>query len=190
MQSSLDQVPARLARNIVALRHARGLTQAELAKSAGLPRSTIAHLESGEGNPSLSVLLKTAEALSVSIDALLAPAAALVRHYRSADIPVETKGGRARGVSLRSLVPEPVGAQMELMSIDKKGVFPGTPHLPGTREFFTLLEGSITIVVEGQRYELREGDVLAFPGHARHAYQGGDRPSRGVSIVVRAPAGV
>ena len=68
----------------------------------------------------------------------------------------------------------------------------GTPHLPGTREFFTCLAGRVHIVVAGDRYELDEGDVLAFPGNLPHSYQNADamRPARGVSVVVLAKAGV
>jgi transcriptional regulator with XRE-family HTH domain len=57
-----------LARNLVSLRHARTLTQDALAAASGLPRSTIANLESGEANPSLAVLVKVASALGVPID--------------------------------------------------------------------------------------------------------------------------
>ena len=65
-------VAAHLARNLLSLRHARTLTQDALAKSAGVPRSTIANFESGEGNPSLAVLVKVANSLGVPIDELLA----------------------------------------------------------------------------------------------------------------------
>ena len=50
-----------LARNLASLRHARALTQDALAKAAAVPRSTIANLESGAGNPSLAVLVKVAQ---------------------------------------------------------------------------------------------------------------------------------
>ena len=67
-----------------------------------------------------------------------------------------------------------------------------TPHLPGTREFFTCLAGRVNLIVAGERYELDEGDVLAFPGNLPHSYQNADalRPARGVSVVVLAKAGV
>jgi transcriptional regulator with XRE-family HTH domain len=61
-----------LARNLANLRHTRALTQESLAKAAAVPRSTIANLESGAGNPSLVVLVKVAGALGVPIDELLA----------------------------------------------------------------------------------------------------------------------
>ena len=74
---SSDETPggtaaSHLARNLVSLRHTRGLTQDMLAREAGVPRSTIANLESGEGNPSLAVLVKVGLALAVPIDELLA----------------------------------------------------------------------------------------------------------------------
>ena len=70
---SPDRVASNLARNLASLRHARGLTQDALAKAAAVPRSTIANLESGVGNPSLTVLVKVANALDVPIDELTAP---------------------------------------------------------------------------------------------------------------------
>src|SRR5262245_59731418 len=99
-----EQIAGHLARNLAALRHVRGLTQDTLAKAAGVPRSTIANLESGEGNPSLAVLVKVAGALGVPIDELLASPRARVRKWSSADIAAQHPGG---GVTLRPLVPEP-----------------------------------------------------------------------------------
>jgi len=183
-------VAAHLARNLGALRHARALTQEALARAAGVPRSTVANLESGVGNPSLTVLVKVAGALGVPIDELLGAPRAKVRQWSAADIAAQTKG---RGVTLRPLVPEPVPEEMlSIMDFEPRASMRGTPHLPGTREFFTCLTGSVTIFVAGDRHDLREGDVLAFPGNVAHSYQNLDdaRPARGVSVVILAKAGV
>jgi transcriptional regulator with XRE-family HTH domain len=179
-----------LARNLASLRHTRALTQDTLAKAAAVPRSTIANLESGAGNPSLAVLVKVAAALGVPIDELLASPRALVRRWPAADVVARVKG---RGVTIRALVPEPVPDElMEVMDFAPGAVMGGTPHLPGTREFFTCLDGRVGVSVAGERYELGAGDVLAFPGNHAHSYQNGDAlaPARGVSVVVFAKAGV
>jgi len=183
-------VAAHLARNLLSLRHARTLTQDGLAKSAGVPRSTIANLESGDGNPSLAVLVKVANSLGVPIDELLASPRAKVRKWESADVPTHTQG---RGITLRPLVPEPVPEEMlTVMEFAPRGSMRGTPHLPGTREFFTCLGGRVTIFVAGERFELAAGDVLAFPGNVPHSYQNPDAhaPAHGVSVVIFAKAGV
>ena len=184
------QAAQHLARNLTSLRHTRALTQETLAKAASVPRSTIATLESGAGNPSLVVLVKVAAALGVPIDELLASPRALVRRWPAADVASRAKG---RGVTIRELVPEPVPDEMmEVMDFAPGAVMGGTPHLPGTREFFTCLDGSVTLMVAGERYVLAEGDVLAFPGNLAHSYQNADalEPARGVSVVVFAKAGV
>ena len=179
-----------LARNLVSLRHTRALTQGALAKAAAVPRSTIANLESGGGNPSLVVLVKVAAALGVPIDELLASPRALVRRWPAAELLSRSKG---RGVHIRALVPEPVPDEMmEVMDFEPGGVMAGTPHLPGTREFFTCLDGRVNLMVAGERFVLAEGDVLAFPGNQPHSYQNADAlaVARGVSVVVLAKAGV
>ena len=185
-----DRVAGYLARNLASLRHARTLTQGALAKAAAVPRSTIANLESGIGNPSLTVLVKVANALAVPLDELTAAPRAKVRRWASADVPAQARG---RGVTIRALVPEPVPEELlTLMDFAPGAAMRGTPHLPGTREFFTLLAGRVTIFVVGERFELAAGDVLGFPGNVAHSYQNADssHPARGVSVVILAKAGV
>ena len=183
-------VPAHLARNLLSLRQVRSLTQEVLAKTAGVPRSTIANLESGEGNPSLAVLVKVASALGAPIDELLAAPRAKVRKWAAKDLSSRSRG---RGVTTRPLVPEPVPEEiLELMQFEPDAALGGTPHLPGTREFFSCLEGAVTIYVAGERYDVRAGEVLAFPGNVAHSYRNMDKDGRalGVSVVVLAKAGV
>jgi quercetin dioxygenase-like cupin family protein len=65
------------------------------------------------------------------------------------------------------------------------------PHLPGTREFFTLIEGHLAIIVAGEKHELLPGELLAFPGNVPHGYQNLSKGvSRGVSVVLLSSAGV
>jgi transcriptional regulator with XRE-family HTH domain len=185
-----NDVAAHLARNLVSLRHARGLTQDALAKAGKVPRSTIANLESGSGNPSLQVLVKVAGALRCPIDELLSPPHAKVRKYGAGEIPELRRAGR--GVVMRPLVPEPTPEEvLAIMDLEEGGVMGGTPHLPGTREYFSLLEGHVEIVVAGTRFEIGPGEVLAFPGNVPHSYKNlGKKRARGVSVVVLSKSGV
>jgi transcriptional regulator with XRE-family HTH domain len=187
---SPDRIASYLARNLASLRHSRALTQDALAKAAAVPRSTIANLESGVGNPSLTVLVKVANALAVPLDELTAAPRAKVRRWSSGDVATKTHG---RGVTIRALVPEPVPEELlTLMDFAPGASMRGTPHLPGTREFFTCLTGRVSIFVVGERFELGDGDVLGFPGNVAHSYQNDDAHAgaRGVSIVILAKAGV
>lgn len=53
------------------LREEQGLTQAALAKKAGLSREGIAYLETGKRSPTLITLKKLAKALKISVVDLL-----------------------------------------------------------------------------------------------------------------------
>lgn len=184
------RVANHLARNLVGLRHARDLTQEALARAARVPRSTIANLESGAGNPSLTVLLKVAGALEDPLDELLASPRAKVRKWSSAEVSSMIRG---RDVKLRPLVPEPVpGELLVVMELAAGASMRGVPHLPGTREYFTCLQGKVALSVAGERFDPGTGDVLAFPGNVPRHYQNpdSDRGALGVSVVVLAKTGI
>jgi len=187
---SPEQTAENLAKNLISLRRVRGLTQQSLARAAGVPRSTISNVESGRGNPSLTVLIKVAGALGSALDELLAAPRTKVRKWQGAEIRRRRRG---RDVILRSLVPEPVPDQIvEVMELEPGGTLGGTPHLPGTREFLSCLAGTITIFVAGERYEVGAGEVLGFPGNTPHSYRNRDtaKSALAVSVVVFAKVGV
>jgi quercetin dioxygenase-like cupin family protein len=136
------------------------------------------------------VLMKVASALGAPLDELLASPRAKVRKWSVDDISAQNRGN---GLTIRPLVPEPVpDGILETMAFAPGAYMRGTPHLPGTREYFTCMEGRVAIFVAGERHGLETGDVLAFPGHVPHSYRNEDpqRDALGVSIVVLAKAGV
>lgn len=51
----------------VRCRKMQGITQSELAKRAGVPRSNITRFESGNYNPSLELLVRIAAALEMTL---------------------------------------------------------------------------------------------------------------------------
>jgi len=156
-----------LADNIIQLREARGLSQAQIAKLAGIPRATWTHLESGAANPTLAVLVKVANALQIRVDELLAAPRLPARHLRAADLPVRVRGQ----VSVRKLVPEPLpGLELERMALPPGARMVGIPHTPGTREYLTCERGTVELTVSGEKYLLAEGDVVTFRGDQKHSY--------------------
>jgi XRE family transcriptional regulator, regulator of sulfur utilization len=181
MESDLG---ARLARNMKQLREARGLTQQQMAKICGLPRATWAHLESGEANPTLSVMHRAASALQVTLEELISAPSAGCRVYPKGALPVRTPGQ----ATVRKLLPDPIpGMEMERIELAPRGRMTGIPHTPGTREYLTCETGQLALVVSGERWTLEPGDVVVFRGDQRHSYMNpGDRPAIGYSVVILA----
>lgn len=163
----MDQVAGRLGRNVRTLREARGLTQAQMAKIASLPRATWANLESGSANPTLAVLDRVATAFQVTIEELVANPRAEARHYAKAQLVVKPRGS----ATVRKLLPDPIpGMEIDRVELPPKGRMTGVPHTPGTREYLTCESGQIVLVASGEEYVLEAGDVVAFRGDQRHSY--------------------
>ncbi len=179
-----DLIPARLGDNIRGLRESRGLTQDQMARLADLPRSTWASLESGAGNPTLSVLSRVAHALQVSLEELISSPRAEAAHYPSGALPRQVR----TGVEVRKLLPDPIpGMELDRLALPPGSHMTGIPHTPGTREYLACEEGEIVLAVAGERFTLRPGDVVAFRGDQRHSYHNlGARPAVGYSVVVLA----
>ncbi len=94
-----DGTSTLLSSNLKRLREDAGLSQKALAEQSGVPRPTIAHLESGQANPTLSVVLKVASALGVGVNDLVEPEEAKVVIFGTRTLPV-TKTSRVRRVQL------------------------------------------------------------------------------------------
>ena len=56
----IETLAGYLADNLREYRKRRSLTQAQLAKLCEVPRSTVANIETGGGNPTLAVLIRLA----------------------------------------------------------------------------------------------------------------------------------
>jgi transcriptional regulator with XRE-family HTH domain len=155
MHQSQSQIGKNLANNVEALRAARHMTQSELAKKSGLPRSTLTNIESGSGNPSLSNLVKLSRALHVTIEELLAKPKVECHLTKSSKLPERTFD---RGkITVNQLLPEPLpGLEIEKMTIEPGGVKTGVPHIAGTREFTTVVRGELKVYVAGENNLLLE----------------------------------
>jgi transcriptional regulator with XRE-family HTH domain len=179
-----DPLASRLATNVAQLREARGLTQAQIAKIAGVPRATWAHLESGTANPTLAVIHRAAMALQVSLEELISSPRSGVKHY-----PAKSRPTRVRGdVTVRKLLPDPVpGMEIDRMELPPRGRMTGIPHTPGTTEYLTCETGTIVLVASGEEWTVLPGDVVVFRGDQRHSYANpGKETAVGYSVVVLA----
>lgn len=167
-----DVIAGRLAENMRTLREARGLTQQRISKLAQVPRATWATLESGVSNPTLSVLIKVAEALGVRLEELIGPPRTTARYYPKDSLPKKTRGK----AEIRRLLPEALsGLEIERFELPAGAHFTGVPHTQGTREYLTCERGGLVLAVSGECFALKPGDVVVFHGDQAHSYRNSGR---------------
>jgi transcriptional regulator with XRE-family HTH domain len=188
MSDPIDALATNLASNLRYIRQQRGLTQQELAKLCGVPRSTVGQMETGSCNPTLSVLARLAQALQISIEEILSTPRARCAVYPKGTLPVVSRG-RGGTVRVQKLLPEPIpGMEIDRMELQPGARMTGVPHRPGTREYLSCERGQLTFWAAGERYTLSPGDVAAFQGDQAHSYQNdGDVVAIGFSVVTLAP---
>jgi len=67
--------------------------------------------------------------------------------------------------------------------------YEGEPHPAGTRELLLVIEGELTLEVDGVEYRVPEGGATAFVADRPHAYRNtADLPLRLSMTVVHSPA--
>ncbi|WP_305789284.1 helix-turn-helix domain-containing protein [Symbioplanes lichenis] len=170
----MDQSAPPLATIATALRREReraGISLAELARRAGIAKSTLSQLENATGNPSIETLWSLGVALGVPFSKLVEPPTPAVRVIRAAE-QTRLHADRADFVA-RVLATGAPQARRDLYVLELE---PGSPreaeaHIPGTVEHIVVAAGLLRTGPAGETAELAPGDYASFPGDVPHHYE-------------------
>jgi transcriptional regulator with XRE-family HTH domain len=170
-----------------ALREAMDLSLRDLAERTGVSAPMLSQVERGETSPTLSVATKIAAGLELSLSQLLRlDEVSHVVVTRRAD----RRGRRRDGHRIEELTPPLPGqrAELSLHALDPGASTggPGDPpiHEPGSRETIYVNSGRAALVLDGERYELAEGDAVTFDADLPHHFENdGDDPAEMLAVV-------
>lgn len=152
-------------------RERAALSLTELARRAGLAKSTLSQLESGTGNPSVETLWALSVVLGVPFSRLVEPRQPSVRIIRAGEGPVVHAERSVYSATL--LASCPPGARREIY---RMAVQPGQPrisdpHIPGTIEHLVLAAGRALAGPVAEPAELAPGDYASYPGDIPHIFR-------------------
>jgi transcriptional regulator with XRE-family HTH domain len=170
----MDRTSPPLATIAAALRRERervGLSLSELAKRAGLAKSTLSQLEAGAGNPSVETLWALGVALDVPFSRLVDPPVTQTRVVRAGSGPqIRSEQANFTGTLLSSCPP---GARRDVYVItaEPTEVRTADPHLPGSIEHLIVISGRLRTGPVDQTVELDPGDYAMFQGDVTHCYE-------------------
>lgn len=160
-----------IARSLRRERERTGLSLSELAKRAGIAKSTLSHLESGVGNPSVETLWALGVALEVPFARLVDPPAPTVRVIRAGEGPsVASEQANFIGTLLSSCPPS-ARRDLYVITLEPGAARVADPHIPGTVEHLTVAAGRIRTGPATSPIELGPGDYAGFPGDVPHTYE-------------------
>ena len=164
---------APLATIAAALRRERdraGLSLTELAKRAGIAKSTLSQLESGTGNPSVETLWALGVALGVPFSRLVDPPTAPVRVVRAGEGPrIASEVAHFAGTLLSA--GSHARRDVYVIEIEPGSVRDADAHIPGSVEHVIVGAGRIRTGPAGQPIDLAPGDYGSFAGDIAHTYE-------------------
>lgn len=171
---NMQQPAPPLATISAALRREReraGISLAELARRAGLAKSTLSQLEAGTGNPSIETLWSLGVALGVPFSRLVEPLEPQVRVIRAG------KGSRLRAdeadfvATLLAAGSPHARRDIYVMELEPGQTRDAAAHNPGSIEHIVVGSGRILTGPDGDTVELGPGDYITFPGDVPHHYE-------------------
>ena len=160
-----------------------GISSAELARRAGIAKSTLSQLEAGTGNPSVETLWSIAVVAGVPFSTLVDPPAGGVRVIRAGQGPVI--GSETSPFTGTLISACPPGARRDLHVITSEEGEPRAAelHSPGTVEHMIVSEGRWAAGPAGEEVDLDPGDYITFPADRPHTYRALTGPATAVLIM-------
>jgi XRE family transcriptional regulator, regulator of sulfur utilization len=172
---------------IKALREGMDLSLRDLAERSGVSAPMLSQVERGETSPTLSVAERIAAGFELTLSQLL--------RLDEREHVVVTRAGerrtRTRGGHRTEELTPPLPGQRADVSVHElePGAATGRPddpplHEPGARETAVVLSGAVTLLIDGARHELAEGDSVTFDADLPHHLENeSDDPARFLAVV-------
>ncbi|MFF8642499.1 helix-turn-helix domain-containing protein [Streptomyces sp. NPDC015345] len=148
-----------------------GISLSELAKRAGIAKSTLSQLEAATGNPGIETLWALAVALGVPFSVLVESPAPAVTVIRAGEGPsMRAEDAPYVGTLLSA---GPTGARRDIYhgAMEPGAARESEPHIPGSVEHIVISTGRLLAGPREETVELAAGDYMSYRGDVPHLYR-------------------
>lgn len=170
-KTARPDLSATIAASIRRERERAGLSLTELARRAGIAKSTLSQLESGTGNPSVETLWALGVTLDVPLSQLVEPARPGIQVIRAGDGPVIHAERASYSAALLAACPPRARRDIYRLVVQPGEPRLSDPHMPGTTEHVVLSTGRALAGPAAESMEIGPGDYLSYPGDTPHVFK-------------------
>lgn len=181
----MEGIQILVAQNLKNIREEKKLSLDGLAELTGVSKSMLGQIERGESSPTIATLWKIANGLKISFTSLLDAPQNDTAIIRKSEIPpLLEDNGKYR---LYPFFPIAEGRRFEIytIEIDKGGYLSAEAHPDGTQEFLTVFTGELTVRVNQEEYQVKEGDSIRFRADRPHTYHNSGSTLAKVNLVIQ-----
>jgi transcriptional regulator with XRE-family HTH domain len=180
--NGIDDATQQLGQRIRDLRSKAGMTLTDLSKATGVSIGTLSQLERGLVSPTVRTVYTVANALGVMPAWLIDPSED--RANGAENRYIVRAGRRSRlldidGIRKDLASPSASDRLRGFFMVIQPGCNSGAqPYSHKGEEIGFLLSGSIELQIDGEAFNLNEGDCFAFPSAKPHRFaNNGSRPA-------------
>ncbi|MDJ0394393.1 XRE family transcriptional regulator [Rhodococcus sp. G-MC3] len=159
-----------------------GLSLAEVARRAGIAKSTLSQLESGTGNPSVETLWALSVTLDVPFAQLVEPVRPRVQLIRAGEGPGISSDTADYVATLLASCPPNVRRDIYLINAQVGVPRRSDPHSPGVIEHLVMSAGRAMVGPIEEPIELHPGDYISYPADIAHTFEALDPNTSAVLI--------
>ena len=161
----------------------------EIATRSSVSKGVLVALEQGRSNPNLATLARIGDAFGVPVTLLVDLGGEPAVQISSPDASRVLWRGPSGGTgTIIGATDPPWAVELWRWEVMPGETFGGDAHAPATREMVWVESGTLTLIVAGERHEVRAGQCARFPASRPHRYENaGDQPARLTMIVVIPP---
>ena len=162
--SRSEAIESRIAQRLAQLRGQRGWSLDAVAERTGISRATLSRLERSELSPTASMLGKLCAAYGWTLSRLMAEAETRPPHAVRAAEQATWKDPES-GYRRRVVSPPSPGLRGELVEVQMPAgasvAFDAAP-VAGLEHHLWMLDGLLTLEIDGSVFHLRAGDCLRY----------------------------
>lgn len=168
---SMDYLSHNVSENLKRIRQSKGMSLEQVAEQTGVSKSMLAQIERGTANPSLGVLGKITSGLRIEFQTLINQP----KQEYCLVIPenlIPTKELEAQ-YKVWTCFPFEDSQSIEVYRIDIEpgGVYVSGSHGEKTREYISVIDGTLTIDCYNHLQHIKKGQVYKFETDQPHIYR-------------------
>jgi transcriptional regulator with XRE-family HTH domain len=166
----MDYLSKNIAFNLKKIRKAKKMSLDTVAEQTGVSKSMLAQIERAEANPTIGILGRIVSGLRIEFNDLTE--GPKVDHYLLSVkdiIPTKEMLGQYQ---VYTCIPITDNKKFELyrIEIEAGGRYSSGAHGEGTYEYITVMNGTLTMIIDGKKYYVTKDDVFKFNTDKKHEY--------------------
>lgn len=178
-------------KNVKQARKAKGLSLQDLSDRCGVSRSMLSKIEREEKNPTLQLACQIAEGLEMTLSGLLGEQErqeVIVIRKEQRLVFRDERSGFERHLLSPSFPSKGIEFILNIVPPNQEsGIFP--PHQRGVKEFLTVSQGRLRVVLEDREFILDQGDSIYFEANVNHRFVNDSREECRYYLVIDSRGG-